>query len=348
MSDTGDKLKILLVDDTPINIQLLIEVFMNDYELSVATNGQEALDLVYADKRHDLILLDVMMPEMDGYEVCKRLKADKETADIPIIFLTAKDDEKDEAHGLDIGAVDYIIKPFNIAIVRKRVKTHLELKIARDALKNQNEILEEKVRERTEELEKTQIEILQRLGHAAEYRDEDTGFHVKRMSEYCRFLAKHIGLSDEQCNMLALASPLHDLGKIGIPDGILLKEGKLTESEWVIMRSHAHIGGQLLEGSYSPLIQAAKEIAYTHHEKWDGSGYPKGLKGEEIPLFGRIACICDVFDALISERPYKKPWPVPKALAEIEAGAGKHFDPDLAKAFLAIANDLQETIKLYQ
>ncbi|MBA4367802.1 MAG: two-component system response regulator [Desulfobacterium sp.] len=324
--------KILIVDDTKTNTDILVKALKNDYRLSVAINGKKAIEYI-KNNRVDLILLDILMPEMDGFEVCKRLKADTATRDIPIVFITAMDDPVHKTLGFEAGAVDYITKPFDAMEVKARVKNHLTLKIAQEALKNQNLILDEKVKERTRELEETQIEVIDRLVMAAEYRDEETGNHIRRMSKYCEIMGRAAGLSARECEILSMASTMHDIGKIGIPDVILLKPGKLTSNEMEIMKTHTTIGSRLLAGSESVLLQTAEVIARTHHENWDGRGYPRGLKEDEIPLPGRIGCICDVFDALISERPYKRPWALDLAIAEINAGLGVQFDPDLVIIF---------------
>jgi len=336
--------KILITDDTKTNIDVLIQALKNDYKLGVALNGAKAIEYVRAN-HPDLILLDILMPGMDGFEVCRRLKDDPDTSDIPIIFITAMDSSGHKTKGFETGAVDYITKPFDITEVKARVKTHLSLRIAQEALKNQNAVLEQKVRERTEELEEAQIEILGRLEMAAEYRDEKTGRHIKRMSRYCGLLGRAAGLKPEDYNLLALASTMHDVGKIGISDTILLKPGKLTPEERKIMETHTTIGAKLLSGSEHAFLQVAEIIALTHHEKWDGSGYPQGLRGEEIPLFGRITCICDVFDALISERPYKKAWSMEDTLDNIRTESGADFDPDLAKLFVELEPELRKIIK---
>lgn len=336
--------KILLVDDTKTNIDVLVQTLRNDYKLGVALNGVKAIE--YAKTRvPDLILLDILMPGMDGFEVCRKLKEDPITKDIPIIFITAMDDPTHKTRGFDVGAVDYITKPFDVAEVKARVKTHLSLKIAQEALKIQNTILEEKVRERTRELEETQIEILDRLGLAIEYRDEETGIHIKRMSRFCELLGKAAGLSFEEYKLLGLASTMHDVGKIGIADAILLDSNILTNEKREIMKAHTTIGARLLSGSKSALLQTAEIIAVTHHEKWDGTGYPHGKKGEEIPLFGRIACICDVFDALISKRPYKDAWPIEQAFQEIKNGSGSFFDPKLVELFISLEPELRKIIE---
>jgi putative two-component system response regulator len=258
------------------------------------------------------------------------------------------DDLSHKTKGFDFGAVDYITKPFDITEVKARVKTHLTLKLAQEALKNQNVILEEMVRERTLELRKAQIEVISRLGKAAEYRDQDTGTHINRMSKYCRLMGKALGLPREEYDRLDLASTMHDVGKIGISDNILLKPGKLDVEEWKSMRSHTRIGEQLLSGGSSQLLEVARIIAMTHHEKWDGTGYHQQLKGKEIPLAGRITCICDVFDALISRRPYKEPWPVEKAMAEIKRGKGVFFDPELVDLFVSLEPEILKIVEAHQ
>ncbi len=339
------KCKVLLVDDAKINIDVLIKALGNEHRLAVAMDGKKALE--YAGNNSlDLILLDIMMPEMDGFEVCRKLKENTDTREIPVIFITAMDDPSKKTEGFEIGAVDYITKPFDVVEVKARVKTHLRLKLSQEALQKQNTILEEKVKERTKELADLQREILERLGLAADHRDEETGQHIKRMSEYCRLLGSTAGLSEAENTILYEASTMHDVGKIGISDAILLKPGKLTREEFATMKSHTVIGAKILSGSKSSFLQMAATISLTHHEKWDGTGYPNGLKGEDIPMVGRITCICDVFDALISERPYKKPWPIEKAFEEIGAGSGSHFDPVLVECFLKRESELRQITKM--
>jgi putative two-component system response regulator len=268
-----------------------------------------------------------MMPGIDGYEVCRRLKTNITTRKIPVIFLTAKSEVEDEAKGLELGAVDYITKPISLPIVQARVKTHL-------ALYDQNRTLEEKVIQRTVELNDTRLEIIRRLGRAAEYKDNETGLHVIRMSHYSRLIALTSGMSEIEADLLLNASPMHDIGKIGIPDRILLKPGKLNDEEWKIMRQHPAFGAEIIGKHNSELLKEARVVARTHHEKWNGKGYPAGIKEEEIPASGRIVAIADVFDALTSKRPYKQPWPVEKAVDLIKEESGQHFDPKLVPAFL--------------
>lgn len=317
---------VLVVDDTSDNISLLNEALMDTYSIKVAKSGRKAIEIARS-MPVDLILLDVMMPEMDGFETCRQLKQDPQTRRIPVIFVSARGEAEDESMGFACGCVDYITKPIRAAIVRARVKTHL-------ALYDQNLTLDEMVRRRTVELTETRLEILNRLGRAAEYRDNETGMHVVRMSRYARIIALEYGLPADEAEQLFNVAPMHDVGKIGIPDKVLLKPGKLDEEEWKIIRSHCDIGRKIIGHHASRLLQDAATVAHTHHEKWDGSGYPRGLKGTDIPLFSRIVALVDVFDALTSERPYKKAWPVEEAVAEIQRGSGLHFDPDVVRAFL--------------
>ena len=330
-----DNRRILLVDDTKANIDILVRALKDDYKLGVALSGENAVAYTQTHPL-DLILLDILMPGMNGFDVCRQLKKSPETADIPIIFITAMDDPAHKRRGLAMGAVDYITKPFDISEVKARVKTHLTLKVNREILKNKKIILEEKVRQRTRELKETQVEIINRLSLASKFRDYGTGQNVLRISHIAEMLGKEAGLSTEEVERLALSSTLHDVGKIGIPDTILMKQGKLSNAEWRHIKEHTTIGSQLLAGSRSKLIQEARTIALTHHERWDGTGYNQGLKGEEIPLVGRIVAICDVFDALISQRPHKDPWPMEAAFQAIHEGSGTHFNPHLASLFMGM------------
>lgn len=307
------KQHVLIVDDEPINLKVLNNILKDIYKLTFAKNGNEALRLIKKEKP-DLILLDVMMPEMTGYEVCEILKQDMLYKSIPIIFVTALNDAVDEAKGLNLGAVDYISKPVNPAVVKARVSTHLSLVDA-------------------DELRRTRLQIIQRLGRASEYKDNETGMHVMRMSHYSRIIALAYGYSAKEADNLFHAAPMHDIGKIGIPDKIMLKPGKLSDEEFTVMKKHPEIGAEILGESDSDLIELAKTVAMTHHEKWDGTGYPKQLKGEEIPIEGRIVALADVFDALTSVRPYKEEWPVTKALSFIKTQKGLHFDPQLVDLF---------------
>lgn len=327
-----DKATVLVVDDTPENIDILVGILGGDYKVKVAIDGPKALALA-SKGAPDLILLDVMMPGMNGYEVCKRLKQEPLTSHIPVIFVTALSDVADETQGFELGAVDYITKPVSAPVVKARVKTHL-------ALYDQKRLLEQEVKARTKELEETRFEIIRRLGRAAEYKDNETGLHVVRMSHYARLLAAKSGLPERYCELIYNAAPMHDIGKIGTPDSILKKPGKLDDNEWDEMQRHAEIGAEIIGEHKDPLLEMARRIALSHHEKWDGTGYPYGLSGEDIPIEGRIVAIADVFDALTSIRPYKRAWTVEATLALIESEAGKHFDPKLVKHFKQITHEV--------
>jgi putative two-component system response regulator len=332
---------ILVVDDTPENIDILSDALRPLYRVKAALNGERALAIAHAQPRPDMILLDIMMSDMDGLEVCRRLKADPHTASIPIIFVTALAYGPHEEHGLSLGAVDYLTKPISPPIVRARVKTHL-------ALSQQNRELEAKVRERTDDLTRSQLEIIRRLGRAAEYRDNETGLHVIRMSHYANLIARHHGLDAAWCECLLNAAPMHDVGKIGIPDSILLKPGPLDENEWRIMRQHPVIGADIIGNQDSELMRMSREIALGHHEKWNGTGYPHGLSGTDIPLSARVVAIADVFDALTTERPYKQAWRVEEALAYMNEQSGKHFDPELYEVFIRIMPSILEIKERYR
>ena len=337
---------ILIADDIKSNIEMLGFALKNEYKIDTASNGTEVLEYIN-NKIPDLILLDIMMPKIDGYEVCKKLKNSDRTKDIPVIFISAMDDATNKSKGFNIGAVDYITKPFDISDVKARIKTHLSLQYAREALKNQKRNLEIEVKKRTQELYDTRLEIIFRLGRAAEYRDNETGMHIKRMSHYCKAIAKAIGMDKKQCALILHASPMHDVGKIGIPDNILLKPGKLEPKEFEIMKTHTTIGEKLLSGDNFEELELARIIALTHHERWDGAGYPNGLAGENIPIEGRIAAVGDVFDALISERPYKKAWPVDKAVNLMKEGNGTQFDPEIIKIFPGILDKILEINSMF-
>lgn len=335
MKSKNQQFTILVVDDAPENVEVLGGLLGERYNVKVALNGEKALQLVSTYPVPDLILLDVMMPGMDGYEVCHRLKTSIETAKIPIIFVTAKADAADETRGFQLGAADYITKPISPSIVEARVETHL-------ALYDQRQDLEQQVRNRTRELDESRLQIIQRLGRAAEYKDNETGMHVLRMSQMSRLLALKAGLSDEEAELMLNAAPMHDVGKIGIPDNILLKPGKLDANEWKIMMSHTAIGAEIIGEHESPLLQMAKTVAETHHEKWNGKGYPLGLAGEDIPLVGRIVALADVFDALTSKRPYKEAWSVEKAADLIKSETGEHFDPELVPLFIQLLPEAEK------
>lgn len=314
---------LLLVDDEPLNLQVLRQILQDEYRLLFAKDGLKALELA-AKEIPALILLDVMMPNMSGHEVCRRLKQNPETMRIPVIFVTALAEDVDEAQGFNAGAVDYITKPVSPLVVRARIKTHLTLVSV-------------------DELKETRLQIVQRLGMAAEYKDNETGRHVIRMSHYSRIIALGAGFSANYADEILNAAPMHDIGKIGVPDHILKKPGKFTPEEWDIMRRHPQIGADIIGHHPAGLLRMAHLVALTHHEKWNGTGYPYQLEGEDIPIEGRIVAIADVFDALTSERPYKKAWSVDDAVQHLKDESGQHFDPHLIPVFI---NHLDEILQI--
>lgn len=326
---------ILIVDDEPANLKLLERLLnlQGYHKLRLVQDPRETV-AAYQAMRPSLILLDINMPHLDGYQVIERLRALGDPLLPPIVILTAQYDREHLLKALEAGARDMIAKPFDRSELLMRVRNLLDAQLAHRLVFDQKAVLEDMVRARTEELWQTRLQIVQRLGKAAEYRDEETGSHILRMSHACALIARAIGWSDAECDLILNASPMHDIGKIGIPDAILLKPGRFEPHEWEIMKTHATIGGRLLEGDESDLLRMAGEIALTHHEKWDGSGYPRGLAGEAIPMAGRIAALSDVFDALTSVRPYKKAWPVDDAIAYVRDNRGRHFDPALVDVFL--------------
>lgn len=339
---------ILIVDDVPENLSVLGELLQPTYRVRAANSGARALQIANSPPPPDLILLDVMMPGMDGYQVLRELRDNATTRDIPVIFVTAMDGTDDEEKGLDLGAVDYITKPIRPAIVLARVRAQLELKRARDILSDHNAYLEQEVARRMAENQLIQEVSIHALAHLAETRDPETGNHLRRTQEYVRTLARGLKhhprfshyLDERTIGQLAQSAPLHDIGKVGIPDHILLKPGKLTPDEWAIMKTHAEIGAeaiaQAIADSARPVefLQIAQEIARGHHEKWDGSGYPRGLAGDGIPISARLMALANVFDALICARVYKPPMPYEEAYSIIVSGSGTHFDPDVVDAFI--------------
>lgn len=351
---------IMIVDDTEINIDILVGALQDDYELIVAINGLEALELL-EEQKPDLILLDIMMPEMDGYEVLEKIKKNPALKHIPVILLSAITDSDYKSKGFSLGAVDYITKPFEIVEVKARVKTQLRLEEARLVLENQNIMLEEKVKERTELIERTNSAAIYCLAALAETRDPETGEHIKRTQYYIRELALEMRskeeykdvLTDEYIDLLFKSAPLHDIGKVGVKDSILLKPGKLTKEEFEEIKKHTLYGGESLmvgikELGEESFLTIAKEIALTHHEKWDGSGYPYGLSKEEIPISGRLMALSDVYDALISKRVYKGPLTHDEAKNIILEGRGTHFDPDVVDAFIKRENRFIEIAKKFR
>lgn len=340
---------LLVVDDAPANLTVLGELLRDaGYQVKAANSGRTALRYAVQTPHPDLILLDVMMPEMDGYQVLAQLRTDPATASIPVIFFTALNDSQNEERGLELGAADYIAKPFHPTLVLARVRTQLEAKRARDWLKDQNTYLEAEVARRMAENDLIQRVTIRALAHLAETRDPETGNHILRTQKYVHTLATQIKnhprfaafLTDSTIELLIRSAPLHDIGKVGIPDSILLKPGKLTPEEWKIMKTHTVIGAEAIEraevdvSAPVPFLIFAKEIARWHQEKWDGSGYPDGLAGDAIPISARLMALADVFDALISPRVYKPAFSFEQAREIIAAGRGQHFDPDMTDAFL--------------
>ena len=313
---------ILIVDDEPANLATLRQILGDSYPLVFARSAAEAFTAVEKHKPA-LILLDIVMPDMNGIAVCNRLQSDPATANIPVIFVTALGDVGDEAAGFAAGAVDYIIKPVSPPIVRARVRTHLSLV-------------------RSAQLEQSYFDAIHMMGDASRFKDTETGNHIWRIADYSRALAQAAGWDEVLCNQMALAAPMHDLGKLGIPDVILHKPGKLDAAEWAVMQTHSEIGYQILASSKAPILQMAAQIARHHHERWDGAGYPDRLAGNAIPLAARIVAIADVFDALCTVRTYKPAWPQEKVLEHIAQGAGNHFDPALVPLFLSILPQIQE------
>lgn len=341
--------RILIVDDMESNISTLrIVLRAQGYTNIESTTDPFAAAGMYAEFRPDIVLLDLDMPPTDGFAVMQQMREIEGSTIIPVVIVTANNDMPTRHRALKEGARDFLTKPFNAVEISVRIGNLLETRLQHRQIQRHNEELEQRVAEATEELRKTQLEIIHRLGHAAEYKDNETGFHIIRMSLYCGVLARALGMSAEECEMIESASPMHDVGKIGIPDRVLLKPGKLDTPEWEIMQKHAEIGADMLAGSNSPMIQMAELIALTHHEKWNGKGYPRGLTSTEIPLVGRIVAVCDVFDALTSERPYKHAWTVEGSVAEITRGAGQHFDPQLVDLFLLNLAEILQIRDKYQ
>lgn len=360
-SDPTDGATVLVVDDTPDNLTLMSELLRDRYRVKIATGGEKALRIAAGDPQPDLILLDVMMPGMDGYEVCARLKDDADTREIPVIFLTAKADVADEMRGLSLGAVDYITKPISPPIVMARVRTHLRLKASADFLRDKAAFLEAEVARRNAELSAIQDVTIHAMASLAETRDSDTGNHIRRTQHYVKVLAEALRehprfaktLTSAYIATLFKSAPLHDIGKVGIPDRILLKPGRYTPQEYEIMKAHPTLGRDAIAqaeahlGTPVAFLSMAKDIAYGHQEKWDGSGYPQGLRGDAIPVSARLMALADVYDALISRRVYKDGMPHDKAAVIIAEGSGLHFDPDVVEAFIRIQPQFQEIARRF-
>jgi putative two-component system response regulator len=328
--------RILIVDDEPGNIELLRRLLERAgfHKLETTSDPREAAPL-YVQTRPDLILLDLHMPHLDGFAVMDQLNQIAEASYLPILMLTGDLSAEARREALSRGAKDFVNKPFNPDEVLLRIRTLLETRFLYLQIQSQNQMLEAKVRERTRELEAAQLEILERLARAAEFRDDTTGQHTERVGQMAALLARELGLPDAQVSLVRRAAPLHDVGKIGIPDSILLKLGPLTPAEFELVKTHTTIGARILSGSRFALLRLAEEIAFSHHERWDGNGYA-GLAGNQIPLAGRIVAVADVFDALTQKRPYKAAWPLDDAVAEIDRQRGRQFDPDVVDAFLRI------------
>jgi putative two-component system response regulator len=349
------KPKILVVDDEVRNLRLMEAMLIPlGYDVILAGDGEEALEKVMA-LPPDVILLDVMMPRMDGFEVARRLKEDEETTIIPIVMVTALREVEDRVKALEVGADDFLSKPVERIELRARVQSLLKVKAYNDHMRDYQKELEAEVARRTEQLRQAfeqiraaSLDTIYRLSRAAEYKDEDTGAHIQRMSNYSAAVARQMGQDEATVEAILYAAPMHDIGKIGIPDHILLKPGKLDPDEWEIMKQHTVIGARILERADAEFIKLAEVIACTHHEKWDGSGYPNGLSGAEIPLAGRVTAIADVFDALMSKRPYKEPFSLEKSLAIIREGRGSHFDPDVVDAFFAVQDEILSIKQRYK
>jgi len=334
-----EKITILAVDDTPDNLTVLKQILGKLYKLLFANNGDGAIRQlrkgIQKRKLPDLILLDIMMPGKDGYAVCQEIMEDETLQNIPVMFVSAKKEAIDEARGFELGAVDYITKPFDPLVIKTRISRQL------DASSNKNR-LERLVRRRTDELARSQRDAISMLGECGHYNDTDTGVHIWRMAAYSEALARSIGWNTHEVTLLGLAAPMHDMGKIGIPDWILSKPGKLDADEWKQMESHTIIGKNILSKGGTPLFQMATEVAFSHHEKWNGEGYPQRLSGDVIPLSARIVAIADVFDALTMRRPYKDPWSIEKTVAVMTKDAGTHFDPELIPCFREVLFEILE------
>ncbi len=342
------KAKILIVDDQKLHTLFLEKVLKKEgyKNIECLTDAKKTISLCH-DFQPDIILLDLIMPVIDGFQVLEQLKEEREENYLPVLALSEERSAEIRHRALEAGVTDFLSKPYESAEVLMRIRNMIETRILHLEVKNQNKLLEIKVQERTQELNDSRLEIIRRLAQAAECRDNDTGLHIIRMSHYCTALGEALGLGVKQCELILNASPLHDIGKIGIPDSILLKPGKLTPEEFEVMKTHTVIGARLLAGSNSEIMKMAEMIVLTHHEKWDGSGYPRKLKGDQIPLLGQICSVCDVFDALTSKRSYKKAWSVERAVEEIVSLKEKHFKASLVEAFVEILSEIRKIKKEY-
>ncbi|MBQ0719227.1 MAG: response regulator [Gammaproteobacteria bacterium] len=340
-------MNILIVDDEAANVRLLETLLgVSDYKNLVSTQDPRDVIELCKSRAIDLVLLDINMPHMNGYEVMEQLQTLGEDKPV-VLVLSAQTDRNYRHQALDSLALDYVVKPFDTQELLSRIRNLLEVRRAQTYMRHQNQLLEREVHKRTQELVDSRLEVVRRLGRAAEYRDNETGLHIIRMSKIAALIAKASGMNDAQCELLLNAAPMHDIGKIGIPDHILQKPGKLTADEWKIMQTHSKIGADILQGDESVLLLNAREICLSHHEKWDGSGYPNGLEAEAIPLMARITALADVFDALTSVRPYKKAWELADALSLISSESGKHFDPKLTGHFMSVVPEIIDVMGQY-
>jgi putative two-component system response regulator len=336
------KARILIVEDDKVSRKLLTRILSSTGFKNVhAIPNANHLLKFYRQIKPDLLILDLNLPGINGFQAMQRLREEYPDGFLPVLVISSDDEEHVHLRALASGAKDFLGKPYNRAKVLVRCRNLIETHLLYKELSGKNQELEDKVVERTRELRDSRLDVIRRLGYAAECRDSDTGDHIIRMSRYCACLARAMGMPDEDCELVLATTPLHDVGKIAIPDRILLKPGPLTPEEWDVMKTHAIIGGEILSGGDSSFLKMAEEIARTHHERWDGKGYPAGRKGTEIPLVGRICSVCDVFDALTSDRPYKKAWTVDDAVKEIRKMSGTYFDPEVVDTFIAILPEIR-------
>jgi putative two-component system response regulator len=361
MRSTSERKAVLIVDDAPTNIRIINSLLQREYATRVAVNGAKALELVFSEHPPDLVLLDIMMPGMNGYEVCAAIKAERATREIPIIFLTGKTEVEDELRGFQLGAADYITKPVCPAVLLARVKSQLDLTEARNFLQQQNRLLEDQVLERTRDSRQVQEATMIALGSLAESRDNAAGNHIRRTQCYIRELATKLQdhsrfknfLDDRKIESIFKSAALHDIGKVGIPDRILLKPGRLTVEEFEVIKTHTRLGRDTIASAErqldnpSDFLTLASEIAYCHHERWDGTGYPEGLAGEAIPAGARLMAVADVYDALTSKRVYRDAYSHEQAVEMVEGGRASHFDPAVVEAFIGLADDFPALAQRY-
>ena len=342
------KARIIIVDDQKLHSFFLQKVLKQEgYEnIKCVMDPLKVIQTIF-DFKPDLLILDLIMPHLDGFQIMEQLNGYRDEHFMPILTLSAEKSSDLRLHAYQSGATDFLNKPFENIEMLSRIQSLIVTRLLHVAVEDQNNLLEVKVQERTKELLDTQLDIINRLAQAAEFRDNDTGMHITRMGQFCSQFGKILGMSDEDCGLLLNAGPLHDVGKIGIPDSILLKPASLTDAEFEMMKTHTSIGAQLLAGSNSPIMRMAQKIALTHHEKWDGNGYPNSLRGDEIPLVGQVSSICDVFDALTSVRPYKKAWTIEEATREIVAQKGEQFNPDIVDKFIEFLPEFKKIKEEY-